>query len=266
MLGRAVTLIKEALRDGRIEAVYQPIVNFKNNNIIYTEALVRVTDENGNITETDIDKLVWEAEVSNLVKELYDAMTDKVRQFILDTGAFGAGRIIINISPRQFENDKFWADTLMDGLRENNIDMGKIAFEVTEKWFISDIENTRANILKLKSFGLPVIMGNYGSGNTSLINVKKLPFNAVKLDRNVAREIFNHSENEVFYRQSLQNLNMSNISIIGNGVESLADYRDLKTLGVTGYQGFFISKPMTQDEYIIWIRNTKENLWKIQAS
>ena len=256
-------MLKKAIQENRIVAVYQPVINYKTNGIEYTEASARIVDTNGNLVDADMAKLIWDAEIHGYIGELNKSVARNVAGFILDTGAFGVGRIGLRVSPRQFEYDECWADTLICRLKNLGIAFNKVAYEITERWFIRDLDNTKYNIEKLQSLGILVIMNGYGAGNTSLELVRSLPFNAIRLDRKLTREVFNHGLDEVFYRQSLHNLSYAGVTIIADGVDSYEDYRDLKTIGVECYQGSYISEPLLEYDYTAWVKERREKPWSI---
>lgn len=101
----------------------------------------------------------------------------------------------------------------------------------------------------LKELGFVLSMDDFGTGYSSLNYLRQLPFDQLKIDRSF---IVNAHENllDAYMIEMIANMGAKfGVDIIAEGIETLAQYQYLVSLGCTGFQGYFFGKPMPADEF-----------------
>lgn len=96
---------------------------------------------------------------------------------------------------------------------------------------------------QLSSLGVALNIDSFGLHTDSIVALRKLPINFVKLDRRYVTDIHKSVDNQ-FYVQMLTGVcDACGVKMIAEGVESEQDLIALRSLGVKGFQGFYFGKP-----------------------
>ncbi|WP_449406079.1 EAL domain-containing protein [Massilia phosphatilytica] len=90
--------------------------------------------------------------------------------------------LAVNISPRQFESDSFVNDILAE-IRHTGAPADKLKLEVTESLAIGDLESSIFKLHTLKASGFSISLDDFGTGNSSLNYLTKLPLTQLKIDK-----------------------------------------------------------------------------------
>lgn len=156
--------------------------------------------------------------------------------------------IAVNISPIQFRQSDF-VENLLEIVRETNVSPTKLKLELTENVIVGDLEEAVSKMTALKELGFVLSMDDFGTGYSSLNYLRQLPFDQLKIDRSF---IVNAHENllDAYMIEMIANMGAKfGVDIIAEGIETLAQYQYLVSLGCTGFQGYFFGKPMPADEF-----------------
>jgi len=256
-----------ALEKGYFKAYFQPQYLYHENKIIGAEALIRwidpirgmiypnefipVLERNGFIYE--VDKYTWNY-VCKKIKEWKDA-------------GIVIPCISINISRRDLYHADF-VETLVSIIKENGIDPSDLHLEITES-AIMENPNQFINILKkLKQAGFYLEMDDFGSGYSALNSLKDLPFDLVKLDMCFMSNSNTVGKGGSILSSIVRLLSQINTPVIAEGVETKAQAEFLKSIGCYYMQGYYFSKPLSDEEFIKLVKSNvvfdeKESLFSI---
>ena len=109
-------------------------------------------------------------------------------------------------------------------------------------------------VCSLKSRGIKVALDDFGTGFSSVGIVKYLPFDIIKIDRSLVRNI----ENDIKERELIKNFvmiaNTCGSSVCVEGIENLAMGEILRQYNVDCFQGYYYSKPLIYDDFIKWMK------------
>ena len=252
--------LDNALNEGAIQVLYQPIINISSGKICEAEALARWHDkELGMISPAEfIPTLEEYREIHKLdiyaLKQVckdYKARADKGLPVL---------PMSVNLSRLDFE--------LCDILREvelnaeiNNIPRNMLHIEITES--INDEDTTVLNlgIERFRAMGYEVWMDDFGSGYSSLNVLKDYNFDTIKFDMKFLRGFdINKSEKAKYIISSnLQMARLMGMQALAEGVENEEQLEYLRSIGFDKAQGYLFGKPMKLDD-IFSLRNGVENL------
>ena len=238
--------LEKALEEKQLQPYLQPIVD-NNGIIIGAEALIRwnhpregflqpdtfipTFEKNGMIA--DIDKYVWRAAC-----EILSTWTgEKSNMFIS-----------INISPKDFLFMDVFAEicSLID---EFKVDPSRLRIEITETSMMTDIESRMSILNKFRESGFIVEMDDFGSGYSSLNQLKDMPLDVLKIDMKFLSSSKNSQKAEIILRNVLKLSGDLGLSSLTEGVETEAQYNMLNKMGCDLFQGYFFAKPMTVNEF-----------------
>jgi diguanylate cyclase (GGDEF)-like protein len=228
--------LRKALSSNQFLLHWQPIVNLKNSQVHTLEALIR-----------------WERPGVGLLlpKEFMAIAEDS--GLIIDIGrwviaaACSAGAltddrsVAVNISARQLRDVKF-VDDLRDILAETGLPPERLILEITEHMVI-DSGVVTPPLQRIRELGVHVALDDFGTGYSSLALLPKLPVDIVKLDRAFMKDITSNEATQAVVKSIVQLTSALNVMLIVEGVESDAQRKLLRSLGVVHGQGYWFGQP-----------------------
>ena len=243
-------IFHRTLNNDGLEVYYQPIYDNSTGRFASAEALVRIiAPEYGMIFP---DQFIPIAEEDGSILRLGMQVFRKVCKFISthDMDALGLKYIEINLSPFQCMH-KGLAEELIAVAKEYNVDMSRFNFEITET-AMTDTKALNSMMNVLLFAGSTFALDDYGTGFSNLINILSLPFQIVKIDKSIVWSYFNDADfilprlTEMFIRDDLE--------IVAEGAETQEMTEQLKEIGCRFIQGYYYSKPVSEEIFVNFIR------------
>lgn len=129
--------------------------------------------------------------------------------------------------------------------------------EVTESLAIDDFSTSISKLETLKAHGLNISMDDFGTGNSSLNYLTKLPLTQLKIDKSFVDELpINHRD--VLVAQTIIAIGHGlELDVIAEGVETLTQYEFLVGQGCHAFQGYLFGKPKSLLEFEDSVRNSE---------
>ncbi|QIR14976.1 two-component system response regulator [Shewanella aestuarii] len=246
-------LIKNALTDDSLVALYQPIVDASNGKLKAVEALMRINGEDGKlISPNDFIPL---AEESRLIIPLGEKMIELVLAQLkhwIDDGL--APRVCINISAIQFRDPSF-VPFLVEALKQYKVNPHYIELEVTESLMIQDMDNVMMDMKKLHELGITISIDDFGTGFSCLSYLKDLPVDVLKIDKSFVSQLSSDISQDVLVKTIVTLAQSLNLTSVAEGVETAEQVDILRQIGASCLQGFYFSPPVLaveiKDKYTI---------------
>ena len=107
--------------------------------------------------------------------------------------------------------------------------------------------------LRLKGFGLS--MDDFGTGYSTLVQLARLPFTELKIDREFVAEIGEHRESEIVIESSVAMAHSMGMTVCAEGVETGQALEFVRGAGCDSTQGFLISRPISSDKVSRFLRS-----------
>jgi diguanylate cyclase (GGDEF)-like protein len=127
-----------------------------------------------------------------------------------------------------------------------------IHFELTESALMVDPADALETLTRLKRLGVQLFVDDFGTGQSSLTYLQKLPFDGVKIDQSFVMPMVASGDSAVIVRSTIELAHNLGLKVVAEGVESQAIWERLAVLGCDVAQGFFISKPMPAAQFQQW--------------
>lgn len=165
------------------EMVYQPIVDLRTGDIHHFEALCRFDRDQSPF------ELVRFAEETGAAPELDLAVLGKVLERVRRMPVNGNGnrkRIAVNVSGASITDARFMAEA-EKLLRDCATAGDRILFEITESARINDLLQANSAIQRLRQWGFPVCLDDFGAGTASFQYLSLIDVDIVKLDGSTIR-------------------------------------------------------------------------------
>ena len=237
--------LRRAVDNADLTLVYQPKFDLHSRSLSGVEALLRWPhDELGVLSPADFLPLVGEL-------GLLDAVTDIVLQRAIDDAARWSATgpaipVAVNMS----------APTLIDPslprritslLASHHVAASTLTVEITEDLLISDLDQARDVLHRLRQSGVRVAIDDFGSGYGSMTYLRVLPIDDVKIDRPFVAPIVHDVRAAAIVRAMIELARDLGIASTAEGVENQATADKLKLLGCDFVQGNYFSPPLSAE-------------------
>ncbi|MDT8449290.1 MAG: EAL domain-containing protein [Wenzhouxiangellaceae bacterium] len=237
------THLREAIRQGELSLVYQPIVRLATGAFAGLEALVRWN--NPALGDVPPGRFIPVAEESGLIVELgawiFEQACRHMRDW-LDTG-IPVESLSINISPAQFQQPAL-VDEIADALDRYDLDGRRFTIEITENILMTDPERATEVLERLCDLGILIAIDDFGTGYSSLAYLRQFPLRAIKLDRTFVRTIPASLVDSAIVRSVIELSGTLGLRLIAEGIETEAQRDALRSWGCEFGQGFLFSEPL----------------------
>ncbi|MFC7274225.1 putative bifunctional diguanylate cyclase/phosphodiesterase [Paractinoplanes rhizophilus] len=236
--------LREAIDDGQLYLLYQPIVALPDRRVLGAEALVRwAHPTHGTMPPRTFLPV---AERTGLIVPLSRwVLRAAVRQLADWTATHGADApavLNINVSPRDLREPEFAAEVaaLLD---EYGIEPHRITLELTES-MPGDPGESATTLTALRSLGVRVSLDDFGTGHSTLTMLHDCPIDQLKLDGSVTR-----AERAPMAATVLRLADSLGLQTIAEGVETPDQAELLHELGYRTAQGFLFARPLSPAEF-----------------
>jgi diguanylate cyclase (GGDEF)-like protein len=244
-----VTDLTQAMDEEEFFVEYQPILHLGTGRVTGVEALVRWNHpQQGRLLPAEFIPL---AEQTGLILPLTTLVLDTAMDHFPTTEGAIPLSIAVNLSPRNLQDVEL-ADRVAERLRARSMDATSLTFEITENVIMSDPARAMESLTRLHELGVRLAIDDFGTGYSSLGYLRRLPVDELKIDRSFVIGL-GSGDDEVIVRSTIDLAHNLGLSVVAEGVESLAVQQQLLALGCDAAQGFFISAPADADATRQWI-------------
>lgn len=231
--------LRTAVVHGSIGLLYQPVLLVETGQLGSVEALARWTHPTRGPVRPDM--FISLAEECGLINELGEQL---LRQACTDALSWPSHiRVAVNLSPLQFQSGSLF-ETVRAVLAETRLPAHRLQLEVTEGLVIRDVERTFAELQRLRSLGIQILMDDFGVGYSSLSYFERFTFDKVKIDRSFVDGIDRSRASTAIIKAIVGLSHELGMGIVAEGVETEAQMQALVSLGCTHLQGFLLSEPL----------------------
>ena len=234
----SVAPLREIIDQRRLNAVFQPIINLAHADFLGFEGLIRGPADSPLHTPV---KLFGAAEQHGLSLEVEML----ARQTVLETFATQnlPGNLFLNVSPETLALPDFKNGQTLTFIRELGIDPARIVIELTENQPVYDFTAMRDALLHYRAMGFRIAIDDLGEGFSSLRLWLELRPEFVKIDMSFVQGC-DLDPIKLQFLKSIQHIAAScGTQVIAEGIESEAELRVVKGIGIALGQGYFIARP-----------------------
>lgn len=156
-------------------------------------------------------------------------------------------RVAVNISGHQMREEDL-VDRIEAALSRNKIQPGRFTCEITESVAMDDTAVTRNNFDRMRSAGFHVSIDDFGTGQSSLATLRRLPAAELKIDRAFVSDLEETKDARLIVKSIVNMARSLNLRIVAEGVETIGQRDLLVRMGCHELQGYLFSKPMPASE------------------
>lgn len=250
------TAFQNALKANKLTIYHQPQINLLNGKTIGSEVLLRWP--NAPYEQINIESLILLAERTGLINELTLWVLDKACQDIakLNHAGYTEHKVSINFSAKNLMIHNL-IEKIENTLIKHNVPAKQLKFELTESALIKNQQQMISLVNQLTDHGIEVILDDFGTGYSSLNCFVSYNFSSLKIDKSFIIDLPNHSANKVIVKAAIEMAHSLDLKVTAEGIENDATQRLLKAMGADYGQGYYYSKAIAVDDYLLWLAENK---------
>lgn len=238
------TDLRKSIVNNELRIHYQPIISIAQDKLVGFEALVRWQHPHRGLMFPD--DFIPLAEETGFVRELDHWVLKNATSQLQDwRGAIEDAdhlQLSLNLSGLHFDNMEILSH--IGNLLSGNDLAGNLKLELTESVLMQNSGRSLEMFNILHARGLGISIDDFGVGYSSLSRLKRLPIDALKIDRSFVQHMQNDQASLDIIRAIIDLAYNLKMEVVAEGVETAQQYKLLKRLGCHYAQGYYLSRPL----------------------
>lgn len=241
---RLARQLPDAIAQEQLVLHFQPKVRLEDRNIVGFEALVRWQHpELGLIYPGDFIALAEEhGHIEALGEWVMLACCRQIAAWRMQ--GLDVRPIAFNVSPLQLRDCAFPL-RLATCLQHYGVRGSDVEVEITESCLVEPVGVATRVLSQLQQMGVRIGLDDFGTGFSSLSQIRSLPIDTIKLDKSFVNELRSSKEAGVLVTSIITLAHNLKMQVVAEGVELMDQLVYLKTAGCDIAQGYFLSRPVT---------------------
>ena len=133
----------------------------------------------------------------------------------------------------------------MEGaLKDSGLDPRRLEVEVIESAMMSEVEDVAARLRSLREMGVELTLDDFGTGRSSLADLKRFRFQRIKIDRAFVRDLPGNADSAALAAAMLAMARSLGLEVVAEGVETPEQLAFLEANGCRAFQGYLFSPPL----------------------
>ena len=237
--------LRAAVSQRQFEVYYQPLVEMKTHRVTGFEALLRWHHPQQGLISPY--KFLDAAEDTGLTVAIGQWLLSEAcrRMSAWQAGSYSTWglNLSVNLSARQFSNARLVGD-VREALRETRLEPSRLQLEITESLAMADPRRAADVLSQLKRLGVGIVLDDFGTGQSSLLQLKRLPFDGLKIGRPLVGEMLTDRSTCDVVEAIVTLAHKLNLPVVGAGIENAKQAERLRQFGCDQGQGYLFSPPL----------------------
>ena len=245
-------ILNRAIEENRFRMYYQPIYSVEKGKFVSAEALIRLFDEEYGVISPGL--FIPAAEKRGVILPIGDYVLEEVHRFISENDLAGLGLeyIEINLSIAQCMQEEL-PERLAFLSDKYGVSPDMINLEITETTYEDMGSVMDFNLEALSGIGYTFSLDDYGTGFSNMQRVSKLPLKIIKLDKSLVDDM-GSDDGMSIVRNTIKMMRDIDKKLVAEGVETKENLDYLEKIGCHFIQGYYFSKPLPEDEFVMFIK------------
>ncbi|CAM3851279.1 sensor domain-containing protein [Alkalicoccus chagannorensis] len=167
-----------------------------------------------------------------------------------------AGTMAFNISSSSLKDHAF-IEALLQLPRDFQLQADSIELEITETMELTSDSHIPTHLRKLWEEGFRIALDDFGTGYSKISYLDQFPIHQIKVDRYFVQQIPSSQDKAPVLDALLELVRSVELELLIEGVERSYQLSYLLDKGCTQFQGYFFSRPLTEDELIPWLNEKR---------
>lgn len=234
------------LENENLNAIYQPIVDYKRHTILGYESLIRGPSDSA------LHNPVMLFDVARRTESLTE-----LDLLCKRTGIHGfkakrlPGKLFLNTTPQGLLEPGHRTGLTLEYLHELGLKPENVVIELTEQYQMTDSHVLSNALEHYRRMGFEIAIDDLGAGYSGLTRWAELRPEYVKIDRHFIQNIHTDTVKQSFVRSIIDIAKELNCKVIAEGIESREESQMLKDMGITYGQGYYFGRPQANPPYSI---------------
>lgn len=248
--------IPTAIEEQRFSLAYQPQIDSASGAAVSVEVLIRWQDKTlGFVSPAEFIPLAEQSgHIFAITRWVLVASLKQIAQW---QSIHPGLQLSVNLSASDLAESHL-LDVVFGALAEAKVAATLLTVEVTESAVVNEPEKAMAQLTKLRAAGVKVAIDDYGTGYSSLAQLRDMPATELKIDRSFIMNLAEQVGDQTIVQSTIQMAHQLGLKVVAEGVEDEATAVLLRRYQCDVLQGYFYSKPLAADDLVQWL-NTVHN-------
>jgi diguanylate cyclase (GGDEF)-like protein/PAS domain S-box-containing protein len=251
--------LRGAVARGELVVHYQPQVRLADGRLAGAEALVRWQHPEHGLIAPDL--FIPLAEEIGAIDQIGAwVLGEACRQLAAwDAAGLRVPRVAVNVSAHQVDHGDL-VDVVSRALRASGIGPERLELEVTESMVMRRLERSSALLRALREIGVSVSIDDFGTGHSSLTQLRHLPVHQIKIDMSFVRDIGVDQTGEAIIQATIGLAKGLGVETVAEGIELEHQGEFLRAAGCDLAQGYLYGRPVSASDFLDQVQRTEERV------
>ncbi|WFE42453.1 bifunctional diguanylate cyclase/phosphodiesterase [Micromonospora sp. WMMD998] len=242
--------LQRALADGELEVYFQPKVTLGDRRLVGVECLAR-WEHPAHGTVAPDDFVAVAAHTGQLGRLTEFVLRESLRRSRDWSHGERALSVSVNLAARTL-NDQHFPALVRDLLAEYGVPPQRLTLEITESGVLDGTERPIPTLRSLRDLGVRLAVDDFGTGNSSLAQLRRLPVHEVKVDRSFVQGMATDPGDLAIVNAVVTLSQQFGLTVVAEGVESELTLELLQDIGCEIGQGYLFSRPLPYERLEAW--------------
>ncbi len=236
--------LRRALDRGEFEVYFQPRMSLATGKLAGAEALVRWRHPELGVQEPA--SFMHVAEDTGLIFPIGEVVLRAACQAAMQWSNSGLGdlTVSVNLSPREFRGRSL-LPMVSQALVDSGLEAERLQVEITEASLMRDAEKVEQVMSGLRTMGVRIALDNFGTGFSSLSNLRRFPVDIIKVDGQFVRSAPNEPADAKIVAAIVHLAHELGLVAVAEGIEQKDQLEFVKSCGCDEAQGFLLGRPLS---------------------
>lgn len=240
----------EAIHNNQLKFLYQPVVDLATEKVVSAEILVRWQHPKVGLIYPE--EFIPPLEKNGLIYVFEDYLVSTLINDLRNWPILKTIPISINLSEYQLKS-RDTLKTIQEYIGKNQINPGKLQFEIKEESLQKNISTGSIIIRGLDQLGIQLCLDDFGQGTSCISHLQKFPFKFVKIAQNCVGRIETDKEIKTFIQAIIAACKVLNVRTIAKGIEKEKQKEILRKINCDYGQGYLFSHPLTAPDFASYL-------------
>ncbi len=229
----------EAELPGDLELHYQPVFDIERGHVVRLESLARLRRDGQLLAPGQFLGQLDSRQHRRLLDGVVDASLHQLAQWELQ-GLAGLG-VSVNVEPLSLGEPDL-ARRVAACLQRHGLHPSRLTLEILERGELLSRDAALRQLTLLRAMGVRLAIDDLGTGHSSLLRLRGLPIDEIKLDQAFVREIARNLQDIAFVRSVHELAHGLHVQLVAEGAENAQVIEILRALGIRQVQGWGIAR------------------------
>jgi diguanylate cyclase len=241
-----------AIDGGQLTLLYQPKINLATSQVSGVEALIRWRHpRHGLIAPSGFVPLLERAgAIGPLTEWVIDTAVAQQERWFNDRMPLA---VSINVTSSDLL-DAHLADVLTAAIYKHQVPPDSVRLELAHCVHAEDGPQRVRAARHLERIGVSLSLDAYGTQHSSLLDVKELPIDELKIDRLYIHDMVRERRVKAIVQSTIDLGRALGVAVVAEGIEDVEQWRLLERMGCSHGQGYLFSPPLHAAALAEWLK------------